>query len=76
MNWCKLIGHKWDYYNEKLPHTAGDIIIKINTEFRYCVKCHTNQIKNNYTGDEDTDWKNCQLNLEQLRDKRLKELGI
>lgn len=77
MNWCRLIGHKWDYYNDDVTHmTTGGVIVKINTWFRYCAKCHTNQTRINFTGDEYTDWDNCELNVDQLRDKKLKELGI
>jgi hypothetical protein len=77
MNWCKLTGHKWDYYNKKVSHmTTGDIIIEISKGFRYCAKCNTNQIRKGRSGVEKADWRNCELNIEQLREGKLKELGI
>jgi hypothetical protein len=48
----------------------------IKTESRYCDKCSTNQIRNNYTGDDKCDWKDYKLTVEQSRCKKLKELGI
>jgi hypothetical protein len=77
MNWCKLFGHKWNHYQQKVrvdTHLILNAMIK--TEFRYCGKCSTNQIRNNYTGDDKCDWKDYKLTVEQSRCKKLKELGI
>lgn len=82
MNWCKLIGHKWQYYFDDVPHTAPSISYShtfkfmIETEFRFCANCFTNQIRVAHSGYEQVDWCNCQLKVEQLRDKKLKDLGI
>ena len=83
MNWCKLFGHKWQSYQQKvrvdthLIHYDGEPFdVRVNTEFRYCDKCSTNQMRVAYTGDDKCDWKDYELTVEQLRGKKLKELGI
>lgn len=82
MNWCKIFGHKWSYYQQEIPHETPNwngqktFTIMIDTSFRYCPKCSTNQIRKNFTGKEYTDWDDCELNVYQLRDKKLKDLGI
>lgn len=83
MNWCKLFGHKWSYYQQEVPHETPGFLhshktftIIVDTDFRFCDKCSTNQTRVAYTGKNEIDWKNCELNVDQLRDKKLKELGI
>jgi hypothetical protein len=77
MNWCKLFGHKWESYHQKVRVDTHLILnAMINTEFRYCDKCSTNQMRVAYTGDDKCDWKDYELTVEQLRGKKLKELGI
>lgn len=82
MNWCKIFGHKWSYYQQEVPHVTQSalshkkITIMIDTNFRFCDKCSTNQMRKNFTGKEYTDWDDCELNVNQLRDKKLKSLGI
>jgi hypothetical protein len=74
---CKLLGHKWQNYQQEVPHilSSGYKFI-IDADFRFCGKCFTNQVREHHTGDDRIDWKNCELNLDQLRDKKLKSLGI
>lgn len=78
---CKLFGHKWNYYKEEVEHTASSIYssreftIMIDTEFRICDRCQYKQVREHHTG-RDIDWSTSELSKEQLRDKKLKELGI
>jgi len=79
---CKLFGHKWNYYKEDVPHITSPVLEGLilgsacDTEFRYCSRCFTNQVRVAHSFDEKTDWRNVVLNVEQERDKKLKELGI
>jgi len=78
---CKLFGHKWSYYKEEVEHTVSsvyssrEVSIMIDTEFRICDRCQYKQVREHFTG-KDTDWYSTELSKEQLRDKKLKELGI
>jgi hypothetical protein len=83
---CKLFGHKWNYYKEEVEHQlpisgnsfgAGStpFTMMVDTEFRICDRCQYKQVREHHTGRE-TDWSTAELNKEQLRDKKLKELGI
>jgi hypothetical protein len=78
---CRLFGHKWNYYNEEVEHTVSsvyssrEVSIMIDTEFRICERCQYKQVREHHTG-RDSDWSTTELNKEQLRDKKLKELGI
>jgi len=77
--WCKLFGHKWDYYSEKVRVETtfnSSIYVLLNVDYRICPKCFSKQERANFTGDYDIDWRDCKLNVEQSRDKNLKELGI
>lgn len=81
MNWCKLFGHKWSYYQQEVPHVTQTlshkkITIMIDTDFRFCGKCFTNQVRVAHTSKDEINWENCELNVDQLRDKKLKDLGI
>lgn len=83
---CKVFGHKWQDYKEDVPHITAPVNLaykvipsytfKVNTEFRYCPRCFTNQIRVAHSGDEKTDWWNVALNLEQKREKKLMQLGV
>lgn len=76
MNWCRILGHKWNYYKDDVTHMIPNgIRYELNTEFRLCDRCYTNQMRHHYTG-RDLDWYKFELSKEQLRDKKLKELGI
>ena len=78
---CKLFGHKWNYYKEIVEQTVSssfgskDITILVDTEFRICERCQYKQVREHFTG-RDIDWSTAELSKEQLRDKKLKELGI
>jgi hypothetical protein len=77
MNWCKLFGHKWQSYQQEVPHImSSGYKFMVDTDFRFCGKCFTNQVRVAHTSKDEIDWKNCELNIDQLRDKKLKELGI
>jgi len=83
---CKLFGHKWELYKEDVPHVTSPVNLhnkiipsytfNINTEFRYCPRCFTNQIRVASSGSESTDWRDVTLTVEQSREKKLKELGL
>jgi hypothetical protein len=47
----------------------------VDTEFRICERCQYKQVREHFTGRE-SDWSTSELSKEQLRDKKLKELGI
>ncbi len=78
---CKLFGHKWNYYNQEVEQTIISLFnskpftMMVDTEFRICDRCHLKQVREHHTG-KDIDWSTAELSTEQLRDKKLKELGI
>ena len=78
---CRLFGHKWNYYKEEVEHTVSSIYssreftMMIDTQFRICDRCQYKQVREHHTG-KDIDWSTAELSKEQLRDKKLKELGI
>lgn len=77
MNWCKITGHKWQNYKQVVPHImSSGTKFMVDTEFRFCAKCFTNQIRVAHSGDEQLDWRNCQLMVDQLRQKKLNDLGL
>jgi len=47
----------------------------VDTQFRICERCQHKQVREHFTGRE-SDWSTSELSKEQLRDKKLKELGI
>ena len=78
---CRLFGHKWNYYKEEVEHTVSSVYssreftVMIDTQFRICERCQYKQVREHHTG-KDIDWSTAELSKEQLRDKKLKELGI
>ncbi len=78
---CKLFGHKWNYYNEEVEQTIISLFnskpftMMIDTKFRICDRCQYKQVREHHTG-RDSDWSTAELSTEQLREKKLKELGI
>ena len=83
---CRLFGHKWNYYNEEVEQTftsalvayssnPREFTIMVDTQFRICDRCQCKQERKHFTG-RDSDWSTSELSKEQLRDKKLKELGI
>ena len=82
---CKVFGHKWNVYKEDIqymiPATSNShmsipgFTVMYKKDFRICSRCYYNQIRDDYTGRE-IDWSEYVLSTEELRDKKLKELGI
>lgn len=72
---CKFIGHKWVNYNDgqKIDY-SGFSYIK-DSEFRICRRCSYKQVRDHHTGRE-SDWSTFELTKEELREKKLKDLGI
>lgn len=78
---CKIFGHKWNFYKEDVEHkieslSVAGFTIMINTEFRICERCYHKQQRQHWTSKENVDWKDYELSKEQLRDMKLKSLGI
>ena len=48
----------------------------ISNEFRFCNKCFTNQVRVAHSSSDKIDWRIVELSKEQLREKKLKDLGI
>ncbi len=71
MNWC-VIKHKWVYKNEDINffHGIRDIEVNIPTKIRLCSRCHKKQRSRGI------DWIDWELTLEELRDIKLKKLGV
>jgi hypothetical protein len=75
---CKILGHKWNVYKEDIPYFFA------TKDFRICDRCYYKQVRDHcfgtiryhYTGKEKNDWSEYVLSTEELRDKKLKELGI
>jgi hypothetical protein len=80
---CKIFGHKWNHYKEEVEQTISPPFpqlhqpfnITVDTQFRICDRCQYKQERKHFTG-KDTDWHEVELSKEQLRNKKLKELGI
>jgi hypothetical protein len=77
---CKIFGHKWNYYKEDVEHAFlesvyGPFTMMVDTEFRICERCQYKQVREHFTGRE-SDWSHSELSKEQLREKKLKQLGI
>lgn len=83
---CRLFGHKWNHYREEVEQTHSSAVaphfsnpstftIMVDTEFRICERCHLKQERKHFTG-RSIDWYSVELSTEQLRNKKLKELGI
>jgi hypothetical protein len=79
---CKIFGHKWNVYKEDIPYmipgsnSHNNITIICEKYFRICDRCYYKQIRDHYTGKEKNDWSEYVLSTEELRNKKLKELGI
>ena len=78
---CKLFGHKWNYYKEEVEQTIISLFnskpftMMVDTEFRICERCQYKQVREHFSGRE-SDWSHSELSKEQLREKKLKQLGI
>lgn len=86
MNIRCIFRHKWEYsicervvnYNmptiNKLPKNLS---VKISDKVRICKRCYKKQRKLGFKNDsENNHWVNDYLTKDELRDKKLKELGI
>lgn len=85
MNWCKIIGHKWNYYEEK--HLAKNrhllrpnSIIKLDV--RLCKRCFKKQMTKlgsglyNFKLGKYCNWREMKLTKSEVREKKYKELGL
>jgi C4-type Zn-finger protein len=86
MNWCKYLGHKWENYTELIDITNNQLVIipnssnftfmpyteKVATEFRVCKRCYYKQRKTIMLGG----WVKQDLTEAEIRDKKLKQLGL
>jgi hypothetical protein len=83
MNIRCFFGHKWEYsiidrnveYN--IPGSKK-LSIKITDNFRLCRRCYKKQIAMNtpFSYNKIAGWRDDELSKDELRDKKLKELGI
>ncbi len=77
---CKVFGHKWNVYKEDIsymmPAISNRFAVKYKKDFRICSRCYYKQVRDHYIGREKTDWSEYVLSTEELRDKKLAELGI
>jgi hypothetical protein len=77
--WCKIIGHKWNFSKENIKHITNigtkSVSINVDTEFRFCPRCFLKQ-QRFISFVSSMVWIDCQLGLEESREKKLKELGI
>jgi hypothetical protein len=74
---CKIFGHKWNYYKEAAEHCIYFVYILgfariFDAQFRICERCQYKQVREHFTDY----WVHSELSKEQLREKKLKELGI
>jgi hypothetical protein len=71
MNWkCKLLGHDWKYSDRKvvINQSGGHLTFKN----RLCKRCYLKQQQNIVS----EKWNDIELTKDEIRDIRLKELGI
>lgn len=73
---CKIIGHKWRYYKDDVDMNFVSFVYNRQCDFRICVRCSHKEIRNHHTGIDSQDWEKYELSKEELRNKKLKELGI
>jgi len=73
---CGIIGHKWNHYADKQEIVFPTFTYTKDSHFRICVRCSQKQVKNHNTGIESKDWEDFELTKEELRQKKLEELGI
>ena len=86
MNIRCIFGHKWEYsiidrnveYNLPLIRGLKKVSIKITDNFRICKRCYKKQIAMNtpFSYNKIAGWRDDELSKDELRDKKLKELGI
>jgi hypothetical protein len=71
MSWkCKVFGHKFEYSDRKviINTSGGHLTFKI----RLCKRCYLKQQKNIVSNK----WNDIELTKDEIRDIKLKDLGI
>lgn len=78
---CKILGHKWHkFQGTKQMHIEAvnnsymsipEMTIDVNVWYRKCTRCYKRQERDHFT-----DWSDCQLTKDEVREKKLKQLGI
>jgi hypothetical protein len=84
LSWLCLIKHKWIYKIEDITLLQGvytKYVVTKPTDVRFCERCHKKQKSrwtslNSIKNLRNSDWVDSGLNKSELRDKKLKELGI
>ena len=84
MSWLCNIKHKWIYKIEDITLLQGvytKYVVTKPTDVRFCERCHKKQKSrwtslNSIKNLRNSDWVDSGLNKSELRDKKLKELGI
>ena len=64
-----------DYPNDKEKVDYSGFTYIKDSEFRICRRCSQKQVRHHHTGRE-SDWVSSELTLEELRQKKLTDLGI
>ena len=85
MNWCKIIGHNWDYDVEKHEieyrhlHRPNSIV---KFDVRLCKRCFKKQRANlgvgvyNFKLGKYCNWKEMKLTKSEEREKKYKQIGL
>jgi hypothetical protein len=84
LSWLCNIKHKWIYKIEDITLLQGvytKYVVTKPTDVRFCERCHKKQKSrwtslNSIKNLRNSDWVDSGLNKSELRDKKLKELGI
>jgi len=76
MNWCRIIGHKWQYKTEDIVYQSAVLSsipkeVEVPTKVRLCNRCHKKQMINSFGA-----WVGWSLTLDEVRHIKLKNLGI
>jgi hypothetical protein len=71
---CKIIKHNWSYTQNKIHiHSAvGDGRAHITLTNRLCKRCYKKQVQTLDTGR----WEDIKLNVDEIREMKLKKLGV
>jgi len=84
LSWLCLIKHKWIYKIEDITLLQGvytKYVVTKPTDVRFCERCHKKQKSrwtslNSIKNLRNSDWVDSGLTKSELRDKKLKEIGI
>ena len=71
---CKIIKHNWSYSERKINiHSSlGDGQAHITFTYRLCNRCYKKQVQLLDTAG----WQDTELNADELREMKLKKLGL